>query len=200
MKGKFSSDLGARTVQCNPRDVTGAKRFRFFASARSSRSESLNVLQNQSNRRLSNSGNVNSTVDDMKSSFESCGIQTEDVKAIYPSEEDENDTKSFETKPLTLLQLEKMTREKERREQEAALPPVTDKQSLEAYRIFLEENEKKDFKLREKELDDKLNQRLKRIERNLYERYKKSEEIHDEKIQVRPLVNQSSLRILRTNY
>ncbi len=197
-KSSISSDLGTRSVQCNPQDVSGTKRFRFFATAALTTSQN-NILKSiqSENSMKNNDGNSSFKKDDgyMKNkikhnvvihrTFQSCGVQTETVKVISsPPSSSQNEEKRNEPQQLTGLQLEKIARIKERKEQEAALPPVTDKKSLEAYRIFLEENETKDFNLREKEIDEAMNEKMKRIERSLYERYEKNRVFNEEKVKV----------------
>ena len=97
---------------------------------------------------------------------------------------------------ISQIELEKIARKQERKAQEAALPPVTDKESLEAYRIFLEENERKDFALREKELDETMKEKLKCIEEDLHNRYRKENETNQHKIEVSD-INQS-LKLCKT--
>lgn len=197
-KSSISYDLGTRSVQCNPQDVSGTKRFRFFATAALTTSQN-NILKSiqSENSMKNNDGNSSFKKDDgyMKNkikhnvaihrTFQSCGVQTETVKVISsPPSSSKNEEKRNEPQQLTALQLEKIARIKERKEQEAALPPVTDKKSLEAYRIFLEENETKDFNLREKEIDEAMNEKMKRIEGSLYERYEKNRVFNEEKVKV----------------
>ena len=182
----FSSDLGARAVQCDPQNVSGTQRYRFFATALTSDKRILKSKKRRSksaNTEENYNGNNKNDKKILRGCFQTSGTQTEEVRPISPLEDDNDQPE--ESKPLTQLQLEKMAREKERKEQEAALPPLTDKESLEAYRIFLEENEKKDFALREKELDEKMNEKMRRIKEDLYERYAKDTATNHKKIEVR---------------
>ncbi len=216
----FSSNLGARAVQCNPQDVSGTQRYRFFATALINQKEEALVVSQRRTRKRQQSSSSSSSLSHCHhnggsrsriqsqnnkkdssslSSFVSNGTQTDRVRrkdeeitlfSSPPSTLDSQQThQSPEGKklpqPLSLIEMEKIAREKERKEQEAALPPVTDKESLEAYRIFLEENEHKDFALREKELDEIMKAKLKRIKEDLQSRYRKENEMNQEKIEVR---------------
>ena len=180
MLGKcFASNLGTRAIQCNPQDVSGTQRYRFFATALTSHKDELKT--NQVTQSKSESRKVRNNVH--PPSFQENGTQYDEVKAIT-SPSSTNNAPPSESQQLTKIQLEKITREKERKEQEAALPPFTDKESLKAYRVFLEDNKKKDFVLREKELDEKMKQKLKIIEDDLYARYSKDSKLNEEKIEV----------------
>lgn len=200
----FSSNLGAKALECNPQDVTGTQRYKFFATALtgSGHKETLLTLSDNINQTTKTSPQSQSKAQKQQKStersnnnlpppiFQESSTQTNDVKVLpsLPSlssfSSNENNEPNKEQQLMAEIQLEKIAREKERKEQEAALPPVTDKQSLEAYRIFLEENEKKDFALREKELDEMMKLKLKSIEENLYERYMNSSLLNQEKVEV----------------
>jgi hypothetical protein len=210
----FSSNLGARAVQCNPQDVTGTQRYRFFATALTNHhhqqhqqhhpqgdhkfksNQKQKIQQKLSSSSSSQPSQGDQEKDDINYNsfppplFQSSGTQTDEVKTILISpynndnENNKNNQSKNTIKQKSKIQLEKIAREKERKEQEAALPPVTDKASLEQYTAFLEENEKKDFALREKELDEKMKQKLKDIEENLYDRYTKDSALNKEKVEV----------------
>lgn len=218
----FSSNLGARAVQCNPQDVSGTQRYRFFATALTNQKEAL-VLKRRARKRQqasSFSTNKNKTTKSRNKNHNNCssasfvnsGTQTDEVKVkIIPTrslDSQENDCSKDEipkVSQVSQIELEKIAREVERKAQEAALPPVTDKESLEAYRIFLEENERKDFALREKELDEMMKEKLKRIEEDLHNRYKKENETNQNKIDVSDLKESLNcfkimLLIIRVNH
>lgn len=69
------------------------------------------------------------------------------------------------------IEMEREKRKRERKAQEEALPPLKDAKAIRVYRRFLEENERKDFQLREKELDDEIEMKLQKIKKNLKKRY-----------------------------
>lgn len=179
----FSSDLGARAVQCDPQNVSGTQRYRFFATALTN---DTTILKFKKRRWKPPDTKDDYNDKNEKKSPQPCfqhgGTQTEEVRPISPPQDDYDQPEK--PQPLTQLQLEKIDRENERKEQEEALPPLTDKESLEAYRVFLEENEKKDFALREKELDEKMSEKMRRIEKNLYERYAKDTATNQKKIEL----------------
>lgn len=186
MSSCFSSDLGTRRSVQNI--SSGTHRYKFFSTAVSNRKRALTFRKQNSRRPDSSSTAIQEQrPNEPPRIYHESGTQTEQVRPIMSSLSSTftvNEKVQSEP-PLSEIQLEKIARKKERREQEAALPPVTGKKSLEAYRVFLEENETKDFVLREKELDHQLNERMKEIERNLYTRYEKSNSSNQGKVEVR---------------
>ena len=183
----FSSNLGANAVQCNPQDVSGTQRYKFFATALTNHKESVIRPKHLSRKssQQSQQQHLNNKIEKVTRPlhFENVGTQTVDVKVI-PTDDTKRNEDENEQALLTPIQMEKIKREEERKQQEKALPPVTDKESLEAYRIFLEENERKDFALREKELDVQMEKKLQSIEEKLYNRYTKDSESNQKKIEV----------------
>ena len=218
----FSSNLGARAVECNPQNVSGKQRYRFFATALTDQNEAQGLKKRRMRKpeqamSFKSSHNERSRYriksqdekDDrqVSSSLVSNGTQTDTVKikemmvsstssldSSKQNQPPQNDPPK--SKELNSIELEKISREKERKEQEATLPPLTDKESLEAYRVFLEENERKDFALREKELDAIMRDKLKRIKDDLHCRYRKENDMNQTKIEVRIL---NSLFVLAFN-
>jgi len=155
----FASDLGAGLVKCN---VGGAHRFKYFSNAFKLPSHSTSP-QHSPEEDASHSS---------KRKYRETGAQTEEcVHVVSANDKEEMLALEREKEIMKLVQLERERREQERREQEAQLPPMKDAKSLEAYRKFLEENELKDFSLREKELDDAMERRLLIIEEDLQKRY-----------------------------
>lgn len=87
--------------------------------------------------------------------------------------------------PATEREIARIERGRERKEQEAALPPITDEATLNAHRQFLKEQETKEFDLREKEIDDMMAVRLDTFKRSLFEKDQESEFVTEHRIEVR---------------
>ena len=89
-----------------------------------------------------------------------------------------------ETQVQKEIALARKERERERREQEASLPPLTEESSIEVYRAFLEEDEKKKFALREKEIDHLMKHKLNKFRQKLLSKYAANEAIKEFRIKV----------------
>ncbi len=164
----FSSNLGEHITSSN---VSGAHRFKYFTNA-----IALPFQPKLSPKRELKEANF---VDPEEKSFVDSGCQTEDFVYVMSQEEQETRQRLLQEKEIKkTIQFEREERERERNKQEAELPPMTDEEGVNAYRHFLEENEMKDFYLREKELDDAIQRKLLRIQEDLKKRY--SEDLVDD--------------------
>ena len=151
--------FGQGSTSC---DVSGAQRFKYFSNAfpLPSPSPTSHILADEKSTCYESPSK--------QRMYKESGTQTE--KYVHRMSESEKKVK-LEKDIAKKIHIDRMKRQRERREQEAALPPMTDPKSIKAYRIFLEENEQKDFALREKELDDSIQRKLQTIKDDLENRF-----------------------------
>jgi hypothetical protein len=174
----FASNLGEHITSS---DVSGAHRFKFFSNAAAlpfqPNSRPKSPLQEVGVHVVSAANQCD------KTKYVESGSQTEIyVHVISQEEKDKKQTALREKEIMRRIQFAREERERERQEQEAALPSMTDEKGMKAYRHFLEENETKDFSLREKELDDAIQRKLLTIQEDLKMRYSDEDGQHGNKV------------------
>ena len=158
MEVPFGSNLGEHITSF---DVSGGHRFKYFTNA-----ISLPSISSSSHKFEVRGENT------VEKKYTNAGAQTEVYVHVPEHEEKEEFRKALQEKEIMrMIQIERKKREQERKEQEAGLPPMTDEVGVKAYRAYLEENEKKDFSLREKELDDAAERKLLQIEEHIMKKY-----------------------------
>ena len=174
MELSFSSNLGE---QITSSDVSGPHRFRFFSNAVALPSQQSELLPPSSPL---NGEQENHQYQYHEKVFAESGSQTDAYIHIVNQEEKDKRQKALHEEAIRRqIQLKRKARAKERHEQEAALPPMTNEEGVQAYRRFLEENEKKDYSLRETELDEAIQRKLMTIQEDLKKRYGNDEEMKD---------------------
>ena len=170
--------LGEGTSHCVPQDVSGSQRHLFFSSHSStlSHSDPQFVLDTESESYRESFN---------EPTFTNIGTQTNDeeywkAKRIHTNllkikskEQDITDKANVRRKQLR----------EQKRTEELSLPPVTDKESLMAYRIFLEENEKKEFMIREEELEEQMKLKFEMITKSLHARYHQGETRKEQRVE-----------------
>ena len=87
--------------------------------------------------------------------------------------------------PVGPREIARICRNRERREKEAQLPPITDEEKLKLHKAFLEEQERLEFQFRERELGELLQTRFQTFQKHLYLKYEESERRAEHKIAVR---------------
>jgi len=85
--------------------------------------------------------------------------------------------------PVTDKGINRIERDRDRREMEKTLPPITDSTTLELHRKFLEDQERKDFKLRENEINEEMTKRLEDFQRSLYGRDAESKFLMEQRVE-----------------
>ena len=86
--------------------------------------------------------------------------------------------------PASDREIDRVLRDRERRRAQASLPPISDKKTLELHRMCLEEQEKLDFALCEREIDEDMEGRLAEIRADLERRNTEDEGVLEQRIKV----------------
>jgi len=169
--------LGAGTSQCVPQDVSGSQRHLFFSSQSTfSHSERQFVFQNDSE---SNDKSLNEPL------FTNHSTQTSDDE-YWKAKRVQKILLGIRCKEQDIANRANMRRrqhQENKRKEELLLPPVTDKESLMTYRLFLEEHEKKEFMIREEELEERMKLKFDMITKSLHARYRKGDTKHEQRIE-----------------
>jgi len=92
--------------------------------------------------------------------------------------------------PATNKEIVRIIRARERREEAKSLPPITDDASTNIHKKFLEDQEKKDFLIKEKELEQIMNDRLEDFQIKMIAKNNKNE------LKMQSRMNVSKVRIL----
>lgn len=184
--------LGAGTSQCIPKDVSGSQRHLFFSSQTGtlSHSDVQFVLQNESEHYDEESVN--------KPIFTNNGTQTNNEE-YWKAKRIHKILISIKCKERDITEKANMRRkqhQENKRKEESLLPHVTDKESLMAYKIFLEDNEKKEFMIREEELEEQMKLKYDMIVQSLHARYKQGDALKEQRIEA---MRQRSKHSKRTN-
>lgn len=218
----FSSNLGTGTAQCSPLDVSGTRRFKYFTSPEFEYGNRYTQLPHHSaiasmDEELSSTPQIEERLDNGEDSdvdrtkwkvpvhfatycnsgtqttndSSSSGVMDKEIQVTNNDNDDQPNEQWIEFK------LEKKQWEEDRETRVSALPPVTDEKSLRKYRTFVEESEKKEYALKEKELDCIMNQKLEKFQRNLFKRYSQSDLLVEERIEA---IRSSKVAAFDTEY
>ncbi len=175
----FALHLGQGTTKGVHFNVSGTHRYKYFASPFTLPFEDdENCFDDDESEHDVGSGSGSGSALDRQQqqrSFSNAGSQTHEEYVLPTtmtriSDEDIAAMKREEA-IRKCIKLEREKRQQERKDQEASLPPIVDSRTAEMYRKFLEENERKDFALREKELDDSIQRKLEAKKEDLRKRY-----------------------------
>ena len=140
----FGTNLGVATAPCDHRDVSGTRRFKYFTSALSvlpGQDQEFNDSENQS---------ISDPQDMVTATYTDFGTQTEEIFCRKLSLDEEKILFMKEIPELVSIQKKRRQLEVERRNQMTKIPAKMEEQT---WAENLEENRRKDFALREKELD-----------------------------------------------
>jgi len=188
----FEFNLGQKSLNYK---VSGSRRFKYFCPAKSvpyltsCSTLSLTTTTTTSQEQHTQEQQTNRTKEDdqlrqeglpilekenscSKKEYKDEGAQTENYMEHLTESEKQRIMELVKEREIKKrIELEREKRRNERKEQENALPPLKDSKGIEAYRRFLEENERKDFQLREKELDDEIERKLTKVKEDLNRRF-----------------------------
>jgi hypothetical protein len=191
----FEMQLGHSSSNYN---VSGSQRFKYFCPAKSlstqqhswpssriifsphsqqqekqgdNDTKQKQIQSNEKNTPQHNDHGASDTCREKKE-YKDDGTQTENCMDHLTDSEKQRLKELIQEREIKKrIEMERERRKRERKAQEEALPPLKDAKAIRVYRRFLEENERKDFELREKELDDEIEMKLQKIKKNLKKRY-----------------------------
>ena len=140
--------------------ISGSYRFKYIASAcQLPRLSSLETLQQEDTKKY-------------KESF----AQTEAYHARHQQEHQQGNTKESSS---TIKKIQFDSERGKRKKKDVTMPSKTDAKSIDKYRRQVEENEKQSLRLREKEMDEMIEEKLLEIKKDLDRRYSNKEVIVD---------------------
>lgn len=162
-------------------NVSGSSRFKFFENPKSTYGQQTQCVPEY---KLAPESETSISDRVLENTSRSIGIQTDyrdsetQTDPYSPVIEFEKIDKNEKTELLTLQQLTygnglpatdreivRIIRAKERREESVLLPPIIDEETANIHKNFLVEQEKKDFKIREDELDEMIDVRIEAFRR-----------------------------------
>lgn len=90
---------------------------------------------------------------------------------------------------LDEIRMERELWEREKKEKEALLSHVTDEESIQRYQTILQESEKKGFELKEKEMDEIIELKMKAITQRIQKQFASNNAAMEDRAKVRYLFN-----------
>lgn len=170
----FGTNLGVATATCDHRDVSGTRRFKYFTSA-------ISIHPGQYGE-YDDSENLDPFVEQQEKSapiYIDNGTQTETPVPRKLSLDEERHMFMDEIPELVCIRQERGQLEVERRKQMAKIPSKTEEK---AWAASLEENRRKDFALREKELDLVIQHKMMLVKKDLYKKDAHEENENKERV------------------